>query len=208
MWFRGGGVINATLLDITIRLFYIFVWRCHCRYALRHNSWQTLLGLLSWHLPILFSSCDPFKWLNLDPQITCIGLMWRLDSRRVLHITEVYIITLHLYVTTGWPDLNAKMAMNYVGSVTLLDRGDGPAQAVLDRNARSLAQRVAEETKEELARVMSRVDHVSTGVRGAWILSEWSERRVCQKLVSKVGHSVYWGYPAKRVQPAMLTHGT
>ncbi len=52
--------------------------------------------------------------------------------------------------------------MNYVGSISLLDRGDAPAQAVLDRNARSLAQRVSEETKEELHRVLDRVDHVST----------------------------------------------
>ncbi len=51
--------------------------------------------------------------------------------------------------------------MNFVGNVTILDRGDAPAQAVLDRNARSLAQRVADETKEELAKVMKRVDHVS-----------------------------------------------
>ncbi len=52
--------------------------------------------------------------------------------------------------------------MNYVGSLSILDRGDAPAQAVIDRNARSLAQRVADETKEELARVLQRVDHVST----------------------------------------------
>ena len=51
--------------------------------------------------------------------------------------------------------------MNYVGSLSILDRGDAPAQAVLDRNARSLAQRVAEETKEDLAKVLERVDNVS-----------------------------------------------
>ncbi len=51
--------------------------------------------------------------------------------------------------------------MNFVGNVTILDRGDAPAQAVLDRNARSLAQRIADETKEELSEVMKRVDHVS-----------------------------------------------
>jgi len=51
--------------------------------------------------------------------------------------------------------------MNYVGSISILDRGDAPAQAVIDRNARSLAQRVADETKEELAKVLTRVDNVS-----------------------------------------------
>lgn len=52
------------------------------------------------------------------------------------------------------------MAMNYVGNISILDRGDAPAQAVLDRNARTLAKRVADETKEDLAKVMQRVDHV------------------------------------------------
>lgn len=51
-------------------------------------------------------------------------------------------------------------AMNYIGSISILDRGDAPAQVVLDRNARSLAQRVADETKDELAKVMNRVEHV------------------------------------------------
>ena len=50
--------------------------------------------------------------------------------------------------------------MNYVGNITLLDRGDAPAQAVIDRNARSLAQRVADETKDELSKVLERVDNV------------------------------------------------
>lgn len=51
--------------------------------------------------------------------------------------------------------------MNYVGSISILDRGDGPAQAILDRNARSLAKRVSDETKEELGQVMQRVQNVS-----------------------------------------------
>ena len=54
------------------------------------------------------------------------------------------------------------MAMNYVGNISILDRGDAPAQAVIDRNARSLAQRVADETKDELHKVMDRVDNVCT----------------------------------------------
>lgn len=49
---------------------------------------------------------------------------------------------------------------NYVGSITILDRGDGAAQAVLDRNARSLAKRIADETRDELHQVLSRVDKV------------------------------------------------
>ena len=51
--------------------------------------------------------------------------------------------------------------MNYVGNISILDRGDAPAQAIIDRNARSLAQRVADETKQELAKVLHRVDNVS-----------------------------------------------
>lgn len=54
--------------------------------------------------------------------------------------------------------------MNYVGNISIMDRGDAPAQAVLDRNARSLSQRVAEEAKEELHRVLDRVDHVSDDI--------------------------------------------
>ena len=54
------------------------------------------------------------------------------------------------------------MSTNFVGSISVMDRGDAPAQAVLDRNARSLAKRVADETKEELGKVMKRVEYVST----------------------------------------------
>ncbi|WAR30178.1 hypothetical protein MAR_003746, partial [Mya arenaria] len=49
--------------------------------------------------------------------------------------------------------------MNYVGSISIIDRGDAPAKAVIDKNVRSLAQRVADETKEELDKVMDRVDN-------------------------------------------------
>ncbi|XP_048251263.1 myosin-9-like isoform X5 [Haliotis rufescens] len=52
------------------------------------------------------------------------------------------------------------MAMNYVGSISIMDRGDAPAQAVMDRNARSLAQRVADETRDELEKVLSRVENI------------------------------------------------
>ncbi|KAL8615078.1 hypothetical protein ACOMHN_013612 [Nucella lapillus] len=50
--------------------------------------------------------------------------------------------------------------MNYVGSISILDRGDAPAQAVIDRNARSMAQRVADDTKDELEKVMTRVETI------------------------------------------------
>ncbi|XP_021373671.1 microtubule-associated protein futsch-like isoform X2 [Mizuhopecten yessoensis] len=50
--------------------------------------------------------------------------------------------------------------MNYVGSISILDRGHAPAQAIIDKNARSLAQRVADETREELEKVMNRVDNI------------------------------------------------
>lgn len=53
--------------------------------------------------------------------------------------------------------------MNFVGSVSIIDRGDAPAKAVIDKNTRSLAQRVADETKQELDKVMDRVDNVSQG---------------------------------------------
>ncbi|XP_067653461.1 putative leucine-rich repeat-containing protein DDB_G0290503 [Haliotis asinina] len=52
------------------------------------------------------------------------------------------------------------MTMNYVGSISIIDRGDAPAQAVMDRNARSLAQRVADETRDELEKVLSRVENI------------------------------------------------
>ena len=63
----------------------------------------------------------------------------------------------------GFLSLISAMAMNYVGSISILDRGDAPAQAVIDRNARSLAQRIADETKDELEKVMTRVETVSEG---------------------------------------------
>ena len=53
------------------------------------------------------------------------------------------------------------MSMNYVGSISILDRGDGPAQAIIDKNKRSVAQRLADETKDELEKVMTRVEDVS-----------------------------------------------
>lgn len=54
-----------------------------------------------------------------------------------------------------------EVTMNFVGNFSILDRGDAPAQAVIDRNARSLAQRVVDETREELDKVMTRVHTVS-----------------------------------------------
>ncbi|XP_052240245.1 myosin-11-like [Dreissena polymorpha] len=50
--------------------------------------------------------------------------------------------------------------MNYVGSISIIDRGDAPAKAIIDKNVRSMAQRVADETKEELNKVMDRVDKI------------------------------------------------
>ncbi|XP_052692641.1 uncharacterized protein LOC128170920 isoform X9 [Crassostrea angulata] len=52
------------------------------------------------------------------------------------------------------------MSMNYVGSISILDRGDGPAQAIIDKNKRSVAQRLADETKDELEKVMHRVEDI------------------------------------------------
>ena len=50
--------------------------------------------------------------------------------------------------------------LEYDSELLVVGRGDSPALAVLDRNARSLAQRVADETKEELEKVLKRVDNV------------------------------------------------
>ena len=50
--------------------------------------------------------------------------------------------------------------LEYDSDLLVVGRGDSPALAVLDRNARSLAQRVADETKEELEKVLKRVDNV------------------------------------------------
>ncbi|XP_064595815.1 neurofilament medium polypeptide-like [Liolophura sinensis] len=50
--------------------------------------------------------------------------------------------------------------MYYEGTIQIVDRGDAPALEVIDRNARSLAQRAADETQEELKRVLSRVDNI------------------------------------------------
>lgn len=50
--------------------------------------------------------------------------------------------------------------MNYIGSISILDRGDGPAQAIIDKNKRSVAQRLADETKDELEKVMHRVEDI------------------------------------------------
>ena len=51
--------------------------------------------------------------------------------------------------------------MNYIGSISVLERAAAPAQAVLDRTARTRAERHADETKEELTKVMDRVENVS-----------------------------------------------
>ena len=79
-------------------------------------------------------------------------------------IYELFVIFCSIQARPGWV-----MAMNYVGNISILDRGDAPAQAVIDRNARSLAQRVADETKDELHKVLNRVDHVSLHTLGSQI---------------------------------------
>ena len=54
------------------------------------------------------------------------------------------------------------MMMSYIDTATLMeDRGDGPARDVIDRNARTFAERASNETKEELAKVLERVENVS-----------------------------------------------
>lgn len=54
----------------------------------------------------------------------------------------------------------AAQPMSIVGTVNILDRGDGPAQEVLDRTARSRAQRAQDETRTELNKITTRVDKV------------------------------------------------
>lgn len=51
--------------------------------------------------------------------------------------------------------------MNVVATVNILDRGDGPAQEVLNRTARNRAQRAQDETRVELNKITDRVEKVS-----------------------------------------------
>ncbi|XP_071942655.1 uncharacterized protein [Antedon mediterranea] len=46
----------------------------------------------------------------------------------------------------------------FCGSMSLLDRGDAPAQIVIDKTTRSMAKRRAEETQYELNKIHNRVD--------------------------------------------------
>lgn len=50
--------------------------------------------------------------------------------------------------------------INFVASMNILDRGDGPAQEVLSRTARNRAQRQQDETRDELNKITDRVDKV------------------------------------------------
>ena len=50
--------------------------------------------------------------------------------------------------------------MNLVGTINILDRGDGPAQEVLSRTAKNRAQRQQDETRSELTKITDRVDKV------------------------------------------------
>ncbi|XP_074660248.1 uncharacterized protein LOC141912760 isoform X5 [Tubulanus polymorphus] len=50
--------------------------------------------------------------------------------------------------------------LKYTADIDILDRGDAPAKAVIVKNERNLAQRAADETREELHKVMKRVDHI------------------------------------------------
>ncbi|XP_077862785.1 uncharacterized protein LOC144344845, partial [Saccoglossus kowalevskii] len=43
-------------------------------------------------------------------------------------------------------------------SISILDRGDAPAQAVIDKTTRAKAKRVSDETKEELEKIQLRVN--------------------------------------------------
>lgn len=45
-----------------------------------------------------------------------------------------------------------------VGTMSVIDRGDAPAQLVIEKNLKSRAQRQADQTKEELDRITSRVN--------------------------------------------------
>ncbi|XP_077997030.1 uncharacterized protein LOC144450307 isoform X2 [Glandiceps talaboti] len=44
-----------------------------------------------------------------------------------------------------------------IASMSILDRGDAPAQAIIDKTTRAKAKRVADETKEELDKIRNRV---------------------------------------------------
>ena len=82
-------------------------------------------------------------------------------SLSLQHILPLKILEFFLYRVKCHTATDIRMSMNYVGSISILDRGDGPAQAIIDKNKRSVAQRLADETKDELEKVMTRVEDVS-----------------------------------------------
>ena len=47
-----------------------------------------------------------------------------------------------------------------VDGMAINDRGDGPAQIVIEKNMRAQAQRRADSTKEELSKITDRIDKV------------------------------------------------
>ncbi|XP_030829052.1 uncharacterized protein LOC588428 isoform X2 [Strongylocentrotus purpuratus] len=59
--------------------------------------------------------------------------------------------------TPGIPGLR-EWSPSMVGTMSVLDRGDAPAQLVIERNLKAQAQRQADQTKEELDRITSRVN--------------------------------------------------
>ncbi|XP_072173435.1 uncharacterized protein [Diadema setosum] len=56
------------------------------------------------------------------------------------------------------PDEMRQWSPSMVGTMSVIDRGDAPAQLVIERNLKAQAQRQADHTKEELDRITGRVD--------------------------------------------------
>lgn len=66
--------------------------------------------------------------------------------------------------TPGIPGLR-EWSPSMVGTMSVLDRGDAPAQLVIERNLKAQAQRQADQTKEELDRITSRVNQVKSSIK-------------------------------------------
>lgn len=63
------------------------------------------------------------------------------------------------------------------GSITLMDRGDAPAQVVIEKTLKAQSERRTEETKEQLVKITDRVEQVREVIVEVKSLERW-----CPKL--------------------------
>lgn len=83
-----------------------------------------------------------------------------------MSMTIVFLIFCRMDETPGIPGLR-EWSPSMVGTMSVLDRGDAPAQLVIERNLKAQAQRQADQTKEELDRITSRVNQVKSSIKMA-----------------------------------------